>query len=192
MSIEVIDCSNNAGLTFAAIPVTDPSDAVSSPWLFDVNTVSATDSKFKIHWTKNSICGALTWTLVATFDSDGTNASSYMTLTHGTSSSELAIDLSSRISTAPEETITIVLSMQYMDHYTPGPVTTIWSFTEIVCNNAFQTNAQLSDVILLMDDTKTKTVALPDNHNISSQCTPTTLTANSGAIDSKTSNWLNL
>ena len=103
MSIEVIDCSNNAGLTFAAIPVTDPSDAVSSPWLFDVNTVSATDSKFKIHWTSNSICGAITWTLAATFDSDGTDASSYMTLTHGTSSSELAIDLSSRISSAIEE-----------------------------------------------------------------------------------------
>ena len=51
VSIEVVDCTNNAGLAFAAIPVTDTSDAVSNPWLFDVNTVSATDSKFKIHWT---------------------------------------------------------------------------------------------------------------------------------------------
>ena len=102
VSIEVIDCSDNNGLAFAAPnPVTDASGGVSDPWLFDVNT--ATDSKFTINYTQNAICGALTWTLAATFDSDATDASSYMTLTHGTSSSELAIDLSSRISTTIEE-----------------------------------------------------------------------------------------
>ena len=52
VSIEVIDCTDNNGLTFRALnPVTDPSGAVRNPWLFDVNTVSATDSKFKIYWT---------------------------------------------------------------------------------------------------------------------------------------------
>ena len=47
ITIDIIDCDNNSGLEFAATnPVTDTSGAVSNPWLFDVNTVAATDSKF--------------------------------------------------------------------------------------------------------------------------------------------------
>ena len=133
VSIEVIDCSDNNGLAFAAPnPVTDASGGVSDPWLFDVNT--ATDSKFTINYTQNAICGALTWTLVATFDSDAVDASNCMTLTHGTSSSELAVSLRCRTTTAIEETITIVLSVQTTDHSPTSQVTTLWSYTEIVCD----------------------------------------------------------
>ena len=85
---------------------------VSTSWLFDVNAMTAAESKFLVSWTDGKpLCGAITWVFEATIVSSNLDASSYMTLTSATSPSELAIDLSSRVSTADEEAINIVVKM---------------------------------------------------------------------------------